>query len=91
MFERFRVECSDFERGVQVCRLCGWNRIAGVEEMTCGVGFGRHRLFGRAFDILLRWVQEKLCPTFKKLYPGKKMILITDNTPYHHTREIGSI
>ena len=41
--------------------------------------------------MLMRWVQEKLCPTFKKLYPGEKIIFITDNASYYHAREIGSI
>ena len=26
---------------------------------------------------------------FKKLYPGEKMIIFTNNTPYYHRREVG--
>ena len=42
-------------------------------------------------DMFMKWVQEKLCPVFERKYPGKKMILITDNAPYHHKRVIGSL
>ena len=28
----------------------------------------------------------RLIPTFVKVYPGKKMILILDNARYHHIR-----
>jgi hypothetical protein len=38
-----------------------------------------------------KWVDNKLIPTFHKLYPGKQMILVCDNAPYHHKREIGSL
>ena len=33
---------------------------------------------------------EKLIPTFEKKYQGR-MILIADNEPYHHKRDIGSL
>ena len=42
-------------------------------------------------DMFFQWVKGRLCPTFEKLYPGKKMVLICDNAPYHHKREIGSL
>ena len=42
-------------------------------------------------EMFMKWVQEKLVPTFEKLYPGKKLLLIADNAPYHHKREIGSL
>ena len=42
-------------------------------------------------DIFVKWVNERLFPTFEKLYPSKKMILVCDNAPYHHKREIGSL
>jgi transposase len=32
------------------------------------------------------WIQTRLLPTFKQLYPGKKMYLILDNAKYHHHR-----
>jgi hypothetical protein len=38
-----------------------------------------------------KWVEQKLVPTFEKLYPNKQMILICDNAPYHHKRQIGSL
>jgi len=38
--------------------------------------------------MFMKWVSEKLVPTFDRQYPGKKMILICDNAPYHHKREI---
>jgi transposase len=42
-------------------------------------------------DNFMRWATNRLLPTFKKLHPGKKMVLICDNAPYHHKREIGSM
>ena len=41
--------------------------------------------------IFMQWLKNKLCPLFARKYPGKKMVLITDNAPYHHAREIGSL
>ena len=40
-------------------------------------------------DMFMLWVKERLVPTFKKLYLNQKMVLITNNVPYHHKREIG--
>ena len=42
-------------------------------------------------EMFMQWVQDKLIPTFEKAYPGKKMILVADNAPYHHKRVIGSL
>ena len=42
-------------------------------------------------DMFMKWVQEKLCPVFARKYPGRKMILIIYNAPYHHKRVIGSL
>jgi hypothetical protein len=42
-------------------------------------------------DMFYKWVAGKLLPTFKKMYPGKKMILILDNASYHHKREINNL
>ena len=35
--------------------------------------------------MFMRWVRKQLIPTFKKQFPGKKMVLILDNAPYHHS------
>ena len=35
-------------------------------------------------DMFMNWVEHILTPSFKAKYPGKKMILIIDNAPYHH-------
>jgi transposase len=32
------------------------------------------------------WLNNRLIPTFKALFPGKKMILCLDNAKYHHAR-----
>lgn len=32
------------------------------------------------------WLNNRLIPTFKARYPGKKMILVLDNARYHHAR-----
>ena len=42
-------------------------------------------------DMFMKWVEERLVPTFQRKYPGKKMILVADNAPYHHKRDIGSL
>lgn len=42
-------------------------------------------------EMFLKWIQESLFPTFEKLYPNKKMVLLCDNAPYHHKRKIGSL
>ena len=42
-------------------------------------------------DMFMQWVTDRLCPTFEKLYPGHKMVLLCDNAPYHHKRDIGSL
>lgn len=42
-------------------------------------------------EMFMKWVTNRLVPTFEKMYEGKKMILICDNAPYHHKREIGSL
>ena len=38
-------------------------------------------------DIFVKWIDESLFPTFQKLHPGKKMVLVCDNAPYHHKRK----
>lgn len=39
----------------------------------------------------MKWVKQKLLPCFERLHQGKKMVLVADNAPYHHSREIGSL
>jgi hypothetical protein len=41
--------------------------------------------------LFMLWVQDKLIPTFESTYPGKVMVLVADNAPYHHSRAIGSL
>ena len=36
-------------------------------------------------DFFLYWVEKRLTPAFEARYPGKKMILVLDNAPYHHS------
>jgi len=38
-------------------------------------------------DKFIAWVRNRLLPTFKKVYPGKKMYLVIDNAPYHKPRD----
>ena len=38
-------------------------------------------------DNFMEWVTRRLVPTFEALYPGKKMVLVLDNAPYHHVRD----
>lgn len=41
--------------------------------------------------MFLKWVDECPIPTFKRLYKGKKMVLVMDNAAYHHKRRIDSL
>ena len=35
-------------------------------------------------DVLMKWLKCRLWPAFRETYGDRKMILILDNTPYHH-------
>ena len=35
----------------------------------------------------MSWIENRLVPTFKTVYPGKKMILVLDNAKYHHVKD----
>jgi hypothetical protein len=37
-------------------------------------------------QVFMQWVQNRLIPTFKRVFPGKKLILLLDNASYHHPR-----
>ena len=34
--------------------------------------------------MFLRWINNRLVPTFKAVYGNKKLVLVLDNAPYHH-------
>ena len=36
--------------------------------------------------VFMQWVVNRLIPTFKRCFPGKKLILVLDNAAYHHPR-----
>jgi hypothetical protein len=40
-------------------------------------------------DVFMAWAENRLIPTFKIQYPNKKMVLVLDNAPYHHSRPAG--
>ena len=42
-------------------------------------------------EMFMKWVTEKLVPAFERNYPGKEIVLVADNAPYHHSREIDSL
>ena len=43
-------------------------------------------------DFFLNWVEHQLIPTFKAKYGDeKKLILVLDNAPYHHTWTMGQV
>ena len=45
-----------------------------------------HNTFdGESFTL---WVKNRLIPAFQPLYPGKKMLLVMDNAPYHLPRDV---
>jgi hypothetical protein len=37
-------------------------------------------------EIYMKWLKNRLIPTFKAMFPNKKMILVLDNASYHHVR-----
>jgi transposase len=37
-------------------------------------------------DIFMKWCENRLFPTFQRLFPSKQLILILDNASYHHVR-----
>ena len=39
--------------------------------------------------MFMNWVKHMLLPSFKARYPGKEMILMLDNAPYHHHQKEG--
>ena len=39
--------------------------------------------------MFLLWVEKKLIPAFRAKYPGRKMVLVMDNAPYHSGRDEG--
>ena len=41
--------------------------------------------------MFMNWVRHILIPSFKEQHPGKKMILMLDNAPYHHCHVQGGI
>eukprot|EP00957_Ditylum_brightwellii_P114057 8696219-Ditylum_brightwellii.AAC.1 len=38
----------------------------------------------------MRWVEEKFVPTFEQMFPGKIMVPVMDNAPYHHKQVLRS-
>ena len=38
-----------------------------------------------------QWIEKRLAPTFRRLYPDKKMIPCLDNAAYHHNRGVDSL
>ena len=42
-------------------------------------------------EFFIKLVELKLVILFERLYPGKKPILVADDTLYHHKRVIGSL
>ena len=36
-------------------------------------------------EFFMYWIKKRLTPAFEARYPGKNMILVLDNAPYHHS------
>ena len=36
-------------------------------------------------EFFMYWIEKRLTPSFEARYPGKNMILVLDNAPYHHS------
>ena len=41
-------------------------------------------------EMFQMWLEYRLKPAFEALFPGKKMILVLDNAPYHHLSADGT-
>lgn len=37
-------------------------------------------------EIFIKWCENKLFPSFHRLFPSKQLILLLDNASYHHVR-----
>ncbi len=37
-------------------------------------------------EVFVLWIKNRLFPTFKKLHPDKKLVLVLDNASFHHHR-----
>ena len=71
------------------------NRPAGA-KLTCETLWIAQNKTGDYHDnmnseMFMQWAQTKLLPCFERRYPGKKMVFVLDNAPYHRAREIGSL
>ena len=92
--------CERDNDGYPVSNLV-WNRDTPHPDKTCGKLTCETLWLAESHkgdyhdnmnsDIFVKWINDSLFPTFRKLYPGKKMVLVCDNAPYHHKRKIGSL
>mmetsp|Transcript_21520 Transcript_21520/g.44287 ORF Transcript_21520/g.44287 Transcript_21520/m.44287 type:complete len:705 (+) Transcript_21520:260-2374(+) len=42
-------------------------------------------------EMFMQWIVTRVIPTAQKMYPGKKIVPVMDNAPYHHVRGIPSL
>jgi len=80
-----------------VCQGDGTDKRRGLKETAIGVNYrcaewvfqsdARVKDYHKNMNgaMFMNWVEFILIPSFKAKHPDKKMILILDNAPYHHT------
>ena len=61
----------------------------GGRVLNCEMIFQSKKALGDYHEnmndtMFLKWLRNRLIPTFKALYGRKKLILVLDNAPYHH-------
>jgi hypothetical protein len=67
------------------------SNVVSDEDFTCELifeGLVDSEDYHKNMDgqIFMQWVRNRLIPTFKLSFPGKKLILMLDNAAYHHPR-----
>lgn len=67
------------------------SNVVSDEDFTCELifeGLVDSEDYHKNMDgqIFMQWVRNRLIPTFKRSFPGKKLILVLDNAAYHHPR-----
>ena len=70
-----RVKWEDIPMGEDHDESAGWVFKANSKQKDY------HKNFNG--EMFMTWVNRFLLPTFKKKYPGKKMLLTLDNAPYN--------
>jgi hypothetical protein len=67
------------------------SNVVSTQQLTCELifeGLIDSEDYHKNMDsiVYMQWIHNRLIPTFKHCFPGKKCILVLDNAAYHHPR-----